>query len=156
MSEQKLNRLMADHLYMGDVKEALDLVQKGANPNFNMGDGVTPVIFVALLGDYPDAIQSLCEAGADIHACDNKGRNAMRAAQLIGSQDNISKISEIYAQSDLEAQPRSRAVLQSGAVTPRIEKNIVIDLGMKKQIQKWRTHRVRTPELINRFRMTGT
>lgn len=61
------------------VKSALD---EGANANArDPAQGSTPLIFASLLGR-AEIVKMLLAAGADVHATDNNGVNALTVAEL--------------------------------------------------------------------------
>jgi ankyrin repeat protein len=58
-----------------------ELVSNGADVNISVGDGRTPLLTAAVLGDDPACVQLLLDAGADALTCDKDGSSALDYAK---------------------------------------------------------------------------
>ncbi|XP_075260689.1 uncharacterized protein LOC142352169 [Convolutriloba macropyga] len=69
----------------GDLKVIRDMVDEGADVNYKY-NGTTPLHQASINGHF-DAVELLCENGANIHRRDNHGDTALRHAAAFGHLD---------------------------------------------------------------------
>lgn len=79
---KNLNMLLMECCWEADVNKAKELVQAGADPDYQDGRGYTPLM-LACAGGSLELVRYLLEQGADLHACEfEKGWNALSFAGL--------------------------------------------------------------------------
>lgn len=86
--QQELNDCLAESLYLGDYDDARDYLKKGANPNHDTGNGISPFLFLCMSNDHPDLLRTMIDHGADIGQRDHKNRDGLHLAKTAGHDGN--------------------------------------------------------------------
>jgi ankyrin repeat protein len=84
-----LNSAMIQAFQYGDHVGALAALKAGANPDADMGQSITPLLFVAISTDAPQVLKALIEKGAKINAQDNNGHSGLHLACIAGNTGNV-------------------------------------------------------------------
>lgn len=77
--DQSFNKAFWDACANGDFTTVCTEIKKGANINYQNGDGRTGLMRAAKR-DYKDIVRVLLDNGADVNLEDNKGRTAIMGA----------------------------------------------------------------------------
>jgi hypothetical protein len=83
-------------LWKEDLATVKDLLEKGANPNGQTGDGTKPLLIAAKKRN-PDLIRMLIENGAEVNGRDRNGMTALMAASTMGLSQNVQVFMEAGA-----------------------------------------------------------
>ena len=73
------NHQLVDAVNEGKLEKVKELVSEGANPNFKIDDGSTPLHFAAV-GNHEEVVEFLLEKGADINAKKEDGETPLHFA----------------------------------------------------------------------------
>ena len=85
--EANIDILLMDSCWDGDEEKAKQLISAGANPNYQDGRGVTPLMLASASGNI-DLIKCLIDLGADVELGDfEKGWTASSYAALNGQHE---------------------------------------------------------------------
>ena len=84
-----LNSAMIQAFQYGDHAGALAALEAGANPDANMGQSITPLLFVAISTDAPQVLKAFIAKGAKINSQDNNGHSGLHLAGIAGNTGNV-------------------------------------------------------------------
>ena len=94
--DQKFNKAFWDACANGDFATVCAEIKKGADINYQNGDGRTALMRAAKR-DYKDIVRVLLDNGADVNVEDNKGKTAIMGAAKKGNKTICKKLIEVSA-----------------------------------------------------------
>ena len=89
--DQKFNKAFWDACANGDFATVCAEIKKGADINYQNGDGRT-ALMRASKRDYKDIVRVLLDNGADVNLEDNKGKTAIMGAAKKGNKTICKKL----------------------------------------------------------------
>ena len=111
--DQKFNKAFWDACANGDFATVCAEIKKGADINYQNGDGRT-ALMRASKRDYKDIVRVLLDNGADVNLEDNKGKTAIMGAAKKGNKTICKKLIEAGADVN-KADDRGRTALMRAA-----------------------------------------
>ena len=94
--DQKFNKAFWDACANGDFATVCAEIKKGADINYQNGDGRTGLMRAAKR-DYKDIVRVLLDNGAEVNLEDNKGKTAIMGAAKKGNKTICKKLIEAGA-----------------------------------------------------------
>ena len=85
------DNLLISAIMLGRSSVAIDLLKKGANPNFEDSRGLSPLIYAILYNSPCALIEELLKRGANVNTVSNSGKRALAYADNADIRELLEK-----------------------------------------------------------------